>query len=176
MTNFEKTLSTLLADRGFTISHKKKSYWLAENKAVTLPIKVEFVREGKIGIDHIRVWKEELIKYSTIIIVFDESITPAAKAAANSLSSKMQFFHIKELDINITKHAFVPPHRLLSAEEATAVLTKYRATKQQLPVIAVTDPVIKYWGFPVGGIVHVTRKFGVTTGNEDYYRLIVKNV
>lgn len=174
----EKTLLELLHDRGFQVTQKKKTFWVADEEAKSgvLPIKVEFVREGKIGVEHIRVWKDELVKYSTIIVVYDESITPAAKAAANSLSSKMQFFHVKELFVNITHHTIVPPHRLLSPEEATAILTKYRATKQLLPYIPVTDPVIKYWGFPVGGIVQIDRKFGVCTGQEKYYRLIVKNV
>jgi DNA-directed RNA polymerase I, II, and III subunit RPABC1 len=181
MTDYEATLVQMLRDRGFQVQlPKKKHMWIAKpeesKENVILPIKVDFVRECKVSVEHIREWEKELTKYSTIIIVFDESITPPAKAAANAWSSKMQFFHVKELYSNITQHALVPEHRLLKSEEVEAVLKKYRVTKQQLPLIPVTDPVIKYWGFPVGGVVHVKRRFGVTIGDETYYRLIVKNV
>jgi len=47
------------------------------------------------------------------------------------------------LRFNPLDHVLVPEHRLLSAEESEAVLKRLRVTRDQLPKIRKTDPVIR---------------------------------
>ena len=47
------------------------------------------------------------------------------------------------LRFNPLDHVLVPEHRLLSAEEADGVLKRLRVTRDQLPKIRKTDPVVR---------------------------------
>lgn len=172
-----QTLREMLHDRGYTeIEEKKSGSWLCKKaeEASPLPIYVHFVRGEKVGIEHVRSWKETLSKYAAVIIVHDDIITPSAKTAV--VSSKLQFFHISELVINVTKHKLVPRHELMSEVEVEALLKQYRCQKDQLPRIPMKDPVIKYYGYQPGQVVRVKRNFGVQIGSYDYPRVVVKNV
>jgi DNA-directed RNA polymerase I, II, and III subunit RPABC1 len=171
----EQTLEELLRDRGCSPGaiEKKEDSWLAKLPEPALPIRVYFVRGQKVGIDEIRSFAAEENKYSALIIIYDDDITPSAKVAK---SRKMQLFHINELAFNITKHVLVPEHQLLSSSEADAFFEKLRAKKEDLPRILATDPVIKYYGWSVGRLVRVKRRFGVQVGDYDYVRVITRTV
>ncbi len=75
------------------------------------------------------------------------------------------------------EHQLVPEHRLLAEEEAQRVLKVLRITRDQLPKIRKTDPVIqvleKIEG-PIaeGRIIRVTRVSG-TAGVSEAYRLVI---
>jgi DNA-directed RNA polymerases I, II, and III subunit RPABC1 len=169
----EKTLTELLHDRGCTdvvVANDHK--WIA-NLPEGPPILVFFVRRQKVGIDEIRSFQAVVHQCSALLIICDDDITPAAKVA---MSRKMQLFRVQELAFNVTRHVLVPKHELLSVAEATAFLQKYRVTKDDLPKISVTDPVIKYYGWGAGRLVRIKRHFGVQIGDYDYVRVITKNV
>lgn len=75
------------------------------------------------------------------------------------------------------EHQLVPEHRLVAEAEAETVLKKLRITKDQLPKIHRSDPVIqvleKIEG-PIdeGRIIKVTRVSG-TAGVSEAYRLVI---
>jgi DNA-directed RNA polymerase subunit H len=75
------------------------------------------------------------------------------------------------------EHQLVPEHRLVSAEEAERVLKALKITKDQLPKIRKSDPVIqvleKIEG-PIdeGRIIRVVRLSG-TAGVSEAYRLVI---
>ncbi len=79
---------------------------------------------------------------------------------------------------NVLEHKLVPEHRLLSPEESESVLAKLKVTKDQLPKIRKTDPVIRvlekvYGPIEEGRIVRVLR-LNQTAGVSEAYRLVIE--
>jgi DNA-directed RNA polymerase I, II, and III subunit RPABC1 len=70
---------------------------------------------------------------------------------------KYQYFSINKLQFNITKHILVSKHELLSEADHNALLAKYNIKANQLPCILSTDPIIKYYDYPKGGICKISR-------------------
>ncbi len=75
------------------------------------------------------------------------------------------------------EHQLVPEHRLVAEEEAVEVLKKLRITKDQLPKIHRSDPVIQVLEriegpIEEGRIIKVTRMSG-TAGVSVAYRLVI---
>ncbi len=75
------------------------------------------------------------------------------------------------------EHQLVPEHRLVAEEEAAEVLKKLRITKDQLPKIHRSDPVIQVLEriegpIEEGRIIKVTRVSG-TAGVSEAYRLVI---
>jgi len=81
------------------------------------------------------------------------------------------------MKFNVLQHRLVPEHRLLEDEEAQRVLKGLRITKDQLPKIKKTDPVIHvlervHGPIEEGRIIKVTR-ISETAGVSEAYRLVV---
>jgi DNA-directed RNA polymerase subunit H len=72
----------------------------------------------------------------------------------------------------ILQHEYVPEHRLLSMEEAAALLRKLGVKPWQLPKISVNDPVAKALGAKPGDIIEIVRR-SPTGGRAVYYRFVV---
>ncbi|GBC69939.1 hypothetical protein HRbin01_01646 [archaeon HR01] len=72
---------------------------------------------------------------------------------------------------DILEHSLVPKHELLSESEAEELLKRLNITKQQLPYILVSDPVVKRLGAKVGDIIRITRH-SETAGTAVYYRVV----
>ncbi|HYY48591.1 MAG TPA: DNA-directed RNA polymerase subunit H [Thermoplasmata archaeon] len=78
---------------------------------------------------------------------------------------------------NVLEHQLVPEHRLVAEEEAERILKAMKITRDQLPKIRKSDPVIqvleKVEG-PIeeGRIIRVTRVSG-TAGVSEAYRLVI---
>ena len=75
------------------------------------------------------------------------------------------------------EHQLVPEHRLVAPEEAEEILKKLRITKDQLPKIHRSDPVIQVLEriegpIEEGRIIKVTRVSG-TAGVSEAYRLVI---
>ncbi len=74
--------------------------------------------------------------------------------------------------IDVTKHMLVPEHIALDEEEAQKVLDRYSISRESLPKIHITDPVIKLIEAKEGDVVKITRN-SRTTGRSIYYRFVV---
>lgn len=75
------------------------------------------------------------------------------------------------------EHQLVPEHRLVAEEEAERVLKALRITKDQLPKIHRSDPVIQVLEriegpIEEGRIIKVTR-VSSTAGVSEAYRLVI---
>ena len=78
-----------------------------------------------------------------------------------------------EKKIDILKHRLVPKHRIMSEKEVEELLKKYGITKDKLPKILASDPVIKAIGAKIGDVIEITRKSSVA-GQTKYYRVVVR--
>ncbi len=82
---------------------------------------------------------------------------------------------------NVLNHVNVPLHEVLTDSEAKQVLAKYGITKEQLPKIRSTDPVVAVLQKQAsadslsGKIVQITRR-SPTAGVAVAYRLIVEAI
>jgi DNA-directed RNA polymerase subunit H (RpoH/RPB5) len=90
---------------------------------------------------------------------------------------KVAFFHIRELQMDITTHRMSVPHRILPQEEAKTVLDKNRVVKpeDQLPWIDSQDIQARIIGAVPGDIIEITRHSD-TVGKCTYYRYCVADV
>ncbi len=88
----------------------------------------------------------------------------------------------QKVTFNVLEHDLVPEHRLLSREEAEAILRALRITRDQLPKIKKGDPVIRILEdievrdgrgpIAEGRIVKITR-LSPTAGVFEAYRMVV---
>ena len=82
------------------------------------------------------------------------------------------------MPFNPLHHKLVPEHYLLSAEESTQALAAMRVTKDQLPKIKRTDPVVRlleriHGPVEEGRIIRVIRRSD-TAGVSEAFRLVVE--
>ena len=78
---------------------------------------------------------------------------------------------------NVLEHKLVPEHHLLSPAEANEVLKRLKVTRDQLPKIRKTDPVIRvlekiHGPIEEGSLVRVLR-LTETAGVSEAYRLVI---
>ena len=71
------------------------------------------------------------------------------------------------------EHNLVPKHELLSPEEGQKILEKYKVTREQMPMILLTDPAIKHLEAKVGDIIKITRS-SKYVGPSLYYRVVIE--
>ncbi len=74
---------------------------------------------------------------------------------------------------SVLDHIFVPKVRILSEDEAEELLKKYHITKDMLPKILSTDPVVVEIGAKPGDILELRRNSPVA-GESIYYRVVVQ--
>lgn len=139
-------------------------------------IHVEFLADSNVGIKQMRAFAQHLTanNYHTGILVTSVHITPAALKIIPAVASetRIETFMESDLLVNITHHELVPKHVLLSKEERTALLQRYRLKDTQLPRIQLNDPVSRYLGLRRGQVVKIIRK-SETAGRYASYRLCV---
>lgn len=95
-----------------------------------------------------------------VIIVHKDKITSHAESAIKTLRSQLIIFEVfyeHELQINVTRHEFVPRHIICSKKTTTEVLEKYCVKKDQLPQIKMTDPICRYYGAKKGQLIKIVR-------------------
>jgi DNA-directed RNA polymerase subunit H (RpoH/RPB5) len=68
---------------------------------------------------------------------------------------RIEIFYIDEVLINITKHRLVPPHRKIKNHKKFT--DKYGINH---PILKMSDPVRRFYGWDIGDIIQVTRKNG----------------
>jgi DNA-directed RNA polymerase subunit H (RpoH/RPB5) len=103
-----------------------------------------------------------------------ENVLKAIKALA---AERVQFFHIRQLQFDVTTHRMAMPHRILKEDERNAMFKRYNVTKpgEQLPWIDSQDTMAKWIGAMPGDILEVTRHSDVA-GPQLYYRFVVPDV
>lgn len=93
------------------------------------------------------------------IIILPVPVVPKGASDMKAFTTAtIQSFLEQELGFNIIKHIYVPRHELLSPVQANEVLRRNKATLIQLPQISINDPVVKFNGWKIGGIVRISRE------------------
>lgn len=124
--------------------------------------------------------KKYFNRLNVILIFSNDTITSPLIAQLNKydkiLQKKggmLQYFQIKNLLYNPTKHEIVPPHTKLSQSEGNEIMEKYMIkSKLQMPMILHTEPVAKWLGLKQGDIVRIDR-YNQNSGVSYYYRCCI---
>uniref|UniRef100_A0A8C6W964 DNA-directed RNA polymerases I, II, and III subunit RPABC1 n=1 Tax=Nannospalax galili TaxID=1026970 RepID=A0A8C6W964_NANGA len=143
-----KTIMQLCHDRGYLVTRDELNQTLEEFKAQfgdktdltvlvthnddpTDQIFVFFPGEPKVGIKTIK-----------------QGMTPSAKQSMVDMAPKYvpEQFLQQELLINITEYELVPKHMVMTKEEVTELLARYKLQESQLPRIQAWGPVAPHFG------------------------------
>lgn len=120
--------------------------------------------------------EEPKIRFVSSLGGGEESATANAQGASLSTTSpffcQIELFEEHELLLNPSHHETVPRHVILSEPETQALLKKYQIHRNQLPRIALTDPMVKYIGATRGVVVHIQRE-SEDSGPYSMYRQVV---
>ncbi|MEM0214816.1 MAG: DNA-directed RNA polymerase subunit H [Archaeoglobaceae archaeon] len=77
------------------------------------------------------------------------------------------------MKVSLQDHVLVPKHEILEESEAEELLKLLGVSKEQLPKIKATDPIVKEIGAKPGDIIKITRK-SHTAGFSIFYRLVIE--
>ena len=118
-------------------------------------------------------------EYGTGLIVV--SLVPPSDNVLRSIKAqaadRLQFFHIRQLQIDIVAHRMVMPHRVLKEDERVALFKLYNIVtpEEQLPWIDSQDAPVKWIGAVPGDVLEILRHSDVA-GTAPYYRYVVADV
>ena len=113
-------------------------------------------------------------KDDLIIIIKDEPNEPLIKELKKILEKDGIFitvFNIERLQFNILDNEMVPPHRILSTQDANEIRKKYNITNDsQFPDISRFSPVAMAIAMRPGELCEITRS-SKTAINSKFYRI-----
>ena len=113
-------------------------------------------------------------KDDLIIIIKDEPNEPLIKELKNILEKDGIFitvFNIERLQFNILDNEMVPPHRILSTQDANEIRKTYNITNDsQFPDISRFSPVAMAIAMRPGELCEITRS-SKTAINSKFYRI-----
>ena len=116
-------------------------------------------------------------KQNIILIFNNDSITLPLISQLNKYDKlfqknggMLQYFQIKQLMFNPTKHEYVPEHIKLKDDEIAEFMKKYMIrSKLDMSRIYPSDPIAKWLGLKQGDIVKIIR-YNENSGESFYYR------
>ena len=93
------------------------------------------------------------------IVVVRNFPTSPARTSIMALGLDVEFFDIRELQYNVSKHELVPKHEPIRDEaEIASILDQYfLRSRFQLPLILTSDPMASYLALKHGQLVRITR-------------------
>lgn len=114
----------------------------------------------QIPITAIELFVERITQYTCYeaILIVDYPISSAGSKRLNTVTSvRWQVFKDSDLTYNPTTHVDVPEHELLTAEEAEAKIREMKTHPTHVPLIKISDPIVRYFNWPVGGLIRIHR-------------------
>lgn len=189
-----RTMANLLEARGYMVPKELRELTPATFQAKFGPVPVRdsltllvekadeatnqmfvfFPDDDRLGVKPIKTYLDRMRAENVMnaIIVLRVDITPYAKQALQEMSDQFRIEHFKqaELLVDITQHQLVPQHVVLTANEKSALLQRYRLKENQLPRIQPNDPIARYYGMRRGQVVKIIRP-SETAGRYVTYRV-----
>jgi DNA-directed RNA polymerase subunit H len=130
----------------------------------------------KIPINVVTAFADNAKDCDEAILIIDYPLSSKCNDVLKGLKTvRYQVFFDNELTFNPTRHVEVPKHELLSPEEASAILSGMKVTPTQVPIIKVNDPIVRYYNWPVGGLVRIYRNdnyINILAPKSIFYRII----
>jgi len=119
-------------------------------------------------------------KKNVVMIFNDDTISSPVVHQLNTFdkmlqkqNGSMQYFHMKNVLFNPTKHSLVPKHTKLSTEEIVVIMEKYMIKgKTQFPYILHGDAIARWMGLKQGDVVKIDR-YNSNSGLAHYFRVCV---
>jgi DNA-directed RNA polymerases I, II, and III subunit RPABC1 len=171
-----REMTPALFKQRFGESPSRESLTMLVEKAddETNQLFVFFPEDEKVGVKPIKVYTDRMRaeNVGNAIMVLRIDITPFAKQAVQEMSDSFRIEHFKEAEllVDITNHTLVPEHQVLTPNEKTELLKRYRLKDTQLPRIQPNDPVARYYGMKRGMVVKIIRP-SETAGRYVTYRI-----
>lgn len=146
--------------------------------ALTKKLRKNIIDELKAGENSIETFIQKYNNKKNIVLIFNnDTISMPVMSQLNKYDKLfqknggiLQFFQLKQLMFNPTKHVFVPEHIKLTDEEANEIMQKYMIrSRLQMPVILHNDIIAKWLGLKQGDIVKIKR-YNENSGVSYYYR------
>lgn len=118
--------------------------------------------------------ENDMIKNGLIVVAMtppSENLAKTVRSLIQEVEGKFEFFHLNELQFDITTHRMVSPHRILKDDEKTEFLREKKIQKpaEELPGIDVLDIMSRWIGARPGDIVRIDRHSDVG-GSVPYWR------
>jgi len=76
-------------------------------------------------------------------------------------------------EFQVGRHVLVPKHEVLPKNKVEELLSRYKITLYQLPLIKSTDPAVKEIGGKAGDVIKITRN-SPTAGKAVVYRYVIE--
>ena len=107
----------------------------------------------------------------TFLVVTREKPAASAKKGIDELGRDVQFFDIRELQYNVSRHSLVPRHEPVREEAPIEEIMKRYHLKSRfhLPLILNSDPMARYLALKPGQLVRITR-VSPSSGHYVLYR------
>ena len=152
---------------------------LVENPTINKKVYIKYYLDKTIRPNNVHELIEDLFNLEQIVTKNDDLII-IIKDEPNDTLQKLQvsifehdkifvtIINIERLQFNILNHVLVPPHRVLSIEEADAIRKKYEVVNNRnFPGISRFDPPAQVLGVRPGDLCEITRssKTAITTKN-----------
>ena len=181
LVQIKKTVLEMMSDRGYQTKSKivdidNKNLEILESSNETEICYIFFSEDTKLRVQEFRKY-QQIMENDDIhhcIIVCDQgatSFTSTELVNVDPSELEIELIPSEFLIRNPTKHYFYRPHRILSEEEKKLFLQKF--DKDKLAMLPKNNRIPKYFNFPVGSIIEITRCMG-SAGPYHYYRIVVE--
>jgi DNA-directed RNA polymerase I, II, and III subunit RPABC1 len=149
--------------------------------ALTKKLRKNIIDEIKLYEDNFSNFIQKYNNKKNIIIIFNnDTISVPVLSQINKydkiiqkLGGMLQYFQLKQLMFNPTKHELVPKHTKLNTAEVAEIMNKYMIkSKLTMPIILHNDPIAKWLGLKQGDIVLIDR-YNENSGISYYYRCCI---
>ena len=133
---------------------------------------IAIFNESKIDVGLIRQFSEMF--YDVHIVLVTNTSQSVTSFARNEFESNGHEIH-NLFHFSFDLEQYIPPHRLLTSTEINSLCEKHLINdRKMLPTILKSDPAVRYYNFPLHGIVEITRT-NSNGGQELFYRRVVSN-
>ena len=115
------------------------------------------------------------------ILIADAKLSSKAKEDIKSFTKlydniNITVFKLDELTYNPVKHVSQAEYQLIDYKESVNLLREMKITRMKLPLLQITDPISKYYGFKIGDMIRVIRdddELNLIATESINYRVVV---